>query len=218
MYVGYTEVPLEVRLQRHISKAKQSSSTSLFKAIRKYGENNFNIRMIETYSNKEKMIQGEIDWIAYFDTYKSPCGYNDTPGGEGGPTNLGKKFDDEHKLNMSQAAAGVPKLNKRKFSEEVELEICRLYVEEEMSTYALAKNFDCYRSVIQNILIRENISIRQSNYIGHFNGRNIFTLDQEKEICELYANESITRTALAKQFNCGKTTIRDILLRHNVKL
>ena len=46
------------------------------------------------------MLNGEIEWIAYFDTYKSYYGYNDTAGGEGGDTNSGKKFSTEWKLGM----------------------------------------------------------------------------------------------------------------------
>ena len=62
------------------------------------------------------------------------------------------------------------------------------------------------------------MKIRQSNYTGHRNGCNIFSLNQELEICAMYRSGKFSRAALATQFHCGKTTIRDILLRHNIKL
>lgn len=103
MYVGSTERELKMRWQKHLVKVNEGSSCTLHKAIRKYGRDNFDIRMIETYPTKEAMFAGEIEYIAYFDTYKSPWGYNDTPGGEGGNTNGGKKFSKEWKSRMSAA-------------------------------------------------------------------------------------------------------------------
>ncbi len=106
MYVGSSERDLKIRLQRHVARANQDSTCSLHKAIRKYGKDNFVIRMIEEYSTKEAMLAGEVDWIAYFDTFKSRHGYNDTLGGDGGNTNGGKKFSEEWKANISVAKKG----------------------------------------------------------------------------------------------------------------
>lgn len=133
-------------------------------------------------------------------------------------TNTGKTFDNEWRIGISRSQAGKEKKSKRRFSEDIEKEICRLYVEEEKSTYALGKEFDCQRTTIADILKRYNIETRKSNYTGHSNGKNIFSLEQEKEICDLYLTGSISRAEVSRKFNCGKTTIRDILLRHNVKL
>lgn len=107
MYVGSTERELKVRWQKHLVKTNEGSLCTLHKAIRKYGRDNFDIRMIEEYPTREAMLVGEIEYIAYFDTYKSEYGYNDTPGGDGGNTNGGKKFSEEWKLNMSEARKGI---------------------------------------------------------------------------------------------------------------
>lgn len=217
-YIGSTERELKIRWQRHLAKANEGSLCSLHKAIRKYGRDNFDIRMLAEYPTREAMLAGEIEYVTHFDTYKSKNGYNDTPGGDGGNTNGGKTFSDEWKTNMSKSAAGKPQISRRKFSSEVEKEICKLYLEQKMSAYALGKQFKCPRTTISDILKRNNIVIRKSNYTGHKNGRNIFTLDQEKEICKIYQVGNISRSELARQYGCGKTTIRDILLRHNIKL
>lgn len=112
MYVGSTERELKIRWQKHLVKTNEGSLCTLHKAIRKYGRDNFDIRMIEEYPTRDTMLQGEIDWIAYFDTYKSSYGYNDTLGGDGGNTNGGKKFSEEWKAKMSIAKKG------KSFSEE----------------------------------------------------------------------------------------------------
>lgn len=133
-------------------------------------------------------------------------------------TNTGKIFDDEWRINISKANAGKENKLKRRFTDEQELEICRQYIEDKKSTYILGQQLDCQRTLIADILKRRNITQRQSNYRGHSNGKNLFTKEQELEICELYNSGKVSRNELSKQFNCGRTTIRDILLRNNIKL
>lgn len=218
MYIGSTERDLKIRLQKHVAKANEGSRCSLHKAIRKYSKNSFDIRMIEEYPTREAMFTGEIEYIAYFNTYKSSYGYNDTPGGDGGNTNGGKKFSEEWVTGISKSLAGKPQIDRRRFLPEIEQEICRLYIEEEKSTYALGQQFDCQRNLISDIIKRNGFEIRKSNYTGHFNNCNKFSSEQEKQICEIYLTGKISRTELSRKFNCGKTTIRDILIRHNIKL
>ena len=133
-------------------------------------------------------------------------------------TNTGKTFDDAWRSKISESRVGGSNKSLRRFSDDQEKEICRLYVEEEKSTYALGKEFDCSRTTIHNILIRCGVSIRQSNYTGHSNGRNIFTIEQEKEICGLYQGSRETMASLARKFGCNRMTIREILLRAKIDL
>lgn|SRR5574337_161218 len=107
MYVGSTERELKIRWQKHLVKVNEGSLCTLHKAIRKYDRDNFDIRMIEEYPTREAMLAGEVEYIAYFDTYKSEWGYNDTPGGDGGNTNGGKKFSEEWKAKISEGKTGV---------------------------------------------------------------------------------------------------------------
>lgn len=107
MYVGSTERELKIRWQKHLVKVNEGSLCTLHKAIRKYGRDNFDIRMIEEYPTREAMLTGEVEYIAHFDTFKSEWGYNDTPGGDGGNTNGGKKFSEEWKSKISKARKGM---------------------------------------------------------------------------------------------------------------
>jgi group I intron endonuclease len=131
-------------------------------------------------------------------------------------TNTGKTFSDEWKMKISKSQIGKERKNIRRFSEDIEKEICRLYVEEEKSMYALGKQFNCYRTLIDDILNRYGTYKRERKIIK--NGRNIFTQEREIEICDLFVKQFVNMVELAKKFDCGKTTIRGILLRNNVNL
>lgn len=133
-------------------------------------------------------------------------------------TNICKKFGYDWSLAISKSLVGIPQLSKRKFSKEIEKEICISYNEKNKSIYALGKQFNCNRNTILNIIKRNNIKIRKSNYTGHSNGKNIFSFSKELEICKKYSLGKVSRSELARQYSCGRTTIRDILLRHNIKL
>ena len=133
-------------------------------------------------------------------------------------TNTGKNFDDTWRLKISKSLAGKSRQNRRRFNQNIEKQICKLYTDENYSMYALGKKFNCQRSLISTILKRNNIKQRDSNYRGHQNIKKKFSEIQEKEICELYLNNNLNIKDLSVKFNCGKTTIRDILLRNNVKL
>ena len=55
----------------------------LYKAIRKYGLNNFDFSIIEECKESE-LNEKEKYWIDFYNTYKGE-GYNQTPGGDGSP-------------------------------------------------------------------------------------------------------------------------------------
>lgn len=133
-------------------------------------------------------------------------------------TNTGKKFSNEWVVGISKSLAGKEQKSKRRFTEDIEKDICGVYVDSCKSTYEIANDYGCQRSTISTILKRHKIPIRQSSYTGHSNNCNIFTLEQEKEICELYKQGNVSRAELSRRFKCGKTTIRDVLLRNGAKL
>ncbi len=133
-------------------------------------------------------------------------------------TNTGKTFDKEWVLKISKSLAGKERVAGRRFSPDEEKEICRLYEQENKTTYQLEKQFNCYRSLIKTILERNNVKVRESNYTGHFNNCNVFTPEQELEICNMYKSGNFTKAELARKFGCGKATIFGILKRNKDKL
>ncbi|MGJ7912617.1 NUMOD3 domain-containing DNA-binding protein [Neobacillus sp. LXY-1] len=102
MYIGQTTDPMEERKRRHISSVINGDDTVFYRAIRKYGEENFNWCIIGEAYSKDELDDKERFWIAYYNTYihaKKSHGYNMTLGGDG---SFGFKHTNESKEKMSK--------------------------------------------------------------------------------------------------------------------
>lgn len=79
IYVGKTELTIDMRWKQHIQDSAHKDFP-LYRAIRKYGINNFAIQLLEE-CEIEDLSNREIYWINFYDSYKN--GYNATLGGDG---------------------------------------------------------------------------------------------------------------------------------------
>lgn len=124
MYIGQTSKTIEERFQSHIHKAEIGKNYALYRAIRKYGPENFTIEevMFVEAPTKEELKQKldylERRFIAWYDTLRH--GYNMTIGGDGsiglswskesrkklGKSLKGRKFTEEHRKKISEAKRG----------------------------------------------------------------------------------------------------------------
>jgi len=80
-YYGRTIQSLTKRKYHHYSCVRNGSNLYFHNAIRKYGEDNFNIFLIETYDNSEESVLAEMRLIADLKAYSN--GYNSSKGGLG---------------------------------------------------------------------------------------------------------------------------------------
>lgn len=80
-YVGKTVYSLEKRFSEHIDDARKHPNRPLYRAINKYGKDNFEIKELEC-CNVDLLDEKEKFWISYYDTYLGE-GYNATYGGNG---------------------------------------------------------------------------------------------------------------------------------------
>lgn len=84
VYIGQS-ISLEQRYQSHYNNHKnentQDYDTKFYRALRKYGFENFNYEILESadYFSKEELNEKEIKWIAYYNSYEE--GYNSNRGG-----------------------------------------------------------------------------------------------------------------------------------------
>ena len=64
------------------SPKKEDKNKALYRAMRKYGVENFSFEIIEELPDAtiEELKEAEIKWISYYDSYKK--GYNETKGGD----------------------------------------------------------------------------------------------------------------------------------------
>ena len=77
-YIGKTERTIKERWQEHCRHINTYPNLPLYKAMLKYGIENFSIKEIEYCDNLEER---EKYWISFYDSYHN--GYNATLGGDG---------------------------------------------------------------------------------------------------------------------------------------
>jgi len=136
VYIGQTTVSLEKRLTGHVTDSKRKKNgkfldTKLAKALRKYGMDSFDKKILEhCYTNQDGLDRLEIFYINKFNSMK--IGYNIRHGGSRGPIaestkeklrkikstpgyieNMskkmtGRKLTEEHRAAISIARLGKP--------------------------------------------------------------------------------------------------------------
>lgn len=88
-------------------KVYKASYSLIHKAIRKYGEDNFEFRIIQ-YINDADAAAAERYWISFYKTnvgkFGNEFGYNLTEGGEGW---LGQRHTEETKLKLRELHLGL---------------------------------------------------------------------------------------------------------------
>ena len=101
-YVGQTTWTAEKRWNRHVLDSVRPSRASnhFSRATRKYGKENFEVRVIFTCYDEKTLNEAEIHFIAFFDATNKKVGYNSTIGG------LGGKKSDDVKAKMGEANIG----------------------------------------------------------------------------------------------------------------
>lgn len=82
-YIGQTIHSLNHRWNEHKNNAKRGMDTYFYKAIRKYGIENFIIEQIAEANSKQELNALEIKYIQEYNSL-APNGYNISTGGEGG--------------------------------------------------------------------------------------------------------------------------------------
>jgi len=95
-YIGQTSTSIQKRFQGHIldSHKENLKNRPLYRAMRKYGVENFQIQLVEEVS-RELLSEREQYWILYYNTYRN--GYNATLGGEGKPLYNYQEIIDKYK-------------------------------------------------------------------------------------------------------------------------
>lgn len=75
-YIGITTRDISDRFKEHCK-----ADSYIGRAIRKYGENNFSIQMIDMAHTKEELFDLEVKHISNYNSFRD--GYNQTVGGDG---------------------------------------------------------------------------------------------------------------------------------------
>jgi group I intron endonuclease len=115
-YIGQT---MDIKAREYLHQSANSNCTLFYRAILKYGWNNFQHIILEDNLTVEQANEKEVFYISQYNTL-SPNGYNLTTGGLNRKVsketiqkiidaNTGRKHSEEAKLKMSVAMSGKPK-------------------------------------------------------------------------------------------------------------
>jgi group I intron endonuclease len=116
-YVGVTGKGIDRRRYGHENEASKGSDLLFHRALRKYGFDNFDWKILMEEDGKDELFESEVACIKMLKT-KSPYGYNMTDGGEGqiGMSEetrlklrnfrLGKPLSLEHRMKISEGNRG----------------------------------------------------------------------------------------------------------------
>lgn len=81
VYIGQTTKSLPQRWSEHLHASRQGKGYYLHKAIRKYGEDCFEIYSLMRADMQDIVDESEIFWIKFFESTSSNHGYNLASGG-----------------------------------------------------------------------------------------------------------------------------------------
>lgn len=172
-YVGLTTRSLEKRWKQHIQESKKEGSwewnTPLGNAIKKYGEDSFEVFVLEKCETQEDLKLKEKYFIEQRKSLAVFGGYNLTKGGDGrlgckhseetkkkiGLGNKGKTYSKESIERMKQAAKirSVGKLSPmqgKKHTEEAKLKIISHLIGRKQSEETRKKRSESMKAFIQN--------------------------------------------------------------------
>ncbi len=83
-YIGITQCALAKRWREHLCAARTGSDKRLYRAMRKYGTDNFSIAVLKEATSFEELQRFECELVIEHNTHaKNGQGYNLTAGGEG---------------------------------------------------------------------------------------------------------------------------------------
>ena len=128
-YIGLTTKCIKTRFKQHKYAAKNTKNTKwLACAIRKYGDNNFEIYLLDTAYDIIELREKEIYYIKKFDTFNN--GYNMTIGGEIFPSQPDMVIVKDQNGNISKIHCEIFHNNKDKYKH-VNNGMITIYKEEE---------------------------------------------------------------------------------------
>jgi len=226
IYIGRTENLIE-RWKEHRKcvrlDSKESGRYLIHKAMLKYGEDNFEFRIVQELNSFKEMKEAEIYWISFYQTnaykYGKNAGYNLTDGSDG------EKWSEERRQKLSKSRMGFRhptetrlKMSRSKAKLTIEqLKQIRQLLLDNVSMYEIANQFNITQSVVADMkrgkshryfFTDEDVALfaKRTTRQGERNSAAKLTEDKVREIRVLLA-QGIPATTIAAQYGVGQSTI-----------
>ena len=201
-YIGITSRGIEVRFKEHLAAARYGKDKYPFhSALKKYGEENFKIEVIDTCDTIEQARLLECKYIKIFHSYIQEDGYNATLGGD---------------INAHLCGENSPraKIDYDDFLEiKEQLETTNLFFKEiaekipgcsEKMIDEINRGLTWYNDTIEYPIRKNGKSISK---IGEHNPASKLKEEQVIEIISLLKNTKESQALIAKKFNVHYNTI-----------
>lgn len=209
IYIGITSNH-KIRWRQHCNACKfaKGSNKRLYNAINKYGVENFEMKVMEEFENRDDANQREIFLIQDFRN-KNYKVYNVSNGGEG---RTGVKVTYENKVKLSKMWRGensnFSKLNKDQVNE-----IRSMFNTGNYNKPQLAKKFNVHTSTIRSIILEKSWT---NKLHSEYEPKYVFLSEEEMKkrnilIHEEYILHKKYIEEIAKKFKLTNTSIRNIL-------
>ena len=212
VYIGLDTGTIEEarRYKDHKHSYKNVTRNSYFyKAIRKYGFENFSYEILENCENINDLNDKEIYWISYYNSTDKDCGYNILPGGRGYTFN-DIKCDKTRETLIENRKKGSKKANKKRWGklspEERKEEIKHLHNENvnKKKSKSLKKYWENV-SEEKKLSQQRALRARANKYKVIDPNGNIYIVDHIKSFAEKHGldNKSLRMTALGQLKQTG---------------
>ena len=204
VYIGQS-INIENRFQQHknncLNENLKDYNTKFYRALRKYGVENFTFEIIEELKDKEKLNEREKYWVSFYNSFKE--GYNSNTGGE--------KVTESGELHPNA-----------KNSNEAIIALKKEIIEGKLSHAQLGEKYGISSSEIGLINLGKRWSsvgdftypLRKDPIIrkGSQNGHSVFSDEQVMDIRKRYVNESGRKIYEDYKDICSYTALERVLL------
>ncbi|HWY35791.1 MAG TPA: GIY-YIG nuclease family protein [Nitrosopumilaceae archaeon] len=151
VYVGKTSWTVSRRWSNHIACANRGDDSYFYRAILKYGRENFSLKELDCSENELQINWLESLYIGLFRSHDNKYGYNGTFGGDG--------FVPTERTRQRISLANRGEKNGR-FRHDIPNDILvDLYVNKKVGPGAIATQFNCERTMIQRRLKKLGVQI-----------------------------------------------------------
>lgn len=228
VYIGLTTQDLSARIAQH-HYDYQRSDVKLYRAMRKYGWENFIFEIIEdNIDNIDILREKEQYYINLYDSYYN--GYNSTLGGEGVKTVC--YSDEEIIQNYLKTKSSIKTAQELEIGENTVLRALKKNnIELIGSGSNNIKNNIGYENVINDYLITRNIKETAHNFnistesvsrilkqyniqIAHYG----LTDEEERELIKLYIESNKSLSQLEQETGISRKRISRILNKHEIPI
>lgn len=191
VYIGITTCSLEYRWSRHLTEGRNENNTKhLYKAMRKYGLDNFSIKQIDSTDDFEELGRLERYYIKKYNSQSPEKGYNLTAGGESNQwdANLAAKLSHEDVVQIREIYAMC----------ELKLEECWKLFKDKISYSAFQKVWDgtTWQGIMSEVYTKENIQAHnaQKSNPGSQNGNAKMTDEDVVQVRKYYVDHTLQET------------------------